>query len=136
MKITTRVLYKDTDKAGIVYYANYLHWFEMGRTEFMRNAGCSYFELEKKHFIMPVVEAFCRYYASAKYDDVIEIETTIDVIDRIKMKFHYAIVRQADKKLLAEGYTLHVCTDEQAKVKRLPESLLALLQNASTTYAK
>lgn len=136
IKITTRVLYKDTDKAGVVYYANYLHWFEMGRSEFMRNAGYSYNELEKKHYVMPVVESFCRYHAPAAYDDVIDIETCITEIDKIKLKFYYYIFRQSDKKLLAEGYTLHICTDEHIKVKKMPESLIKLLTGCSSKDGK
>ncbi len=72
-KITTRVLYRDTDRAGVVYYANYLVWFEMGRAEYMRNAGYSYQELEKQDYVMFVIESFCKYFAPAFYDEVILI---------------------------------------------------------------
>lgn len=133
MKITARVLYKDTDRAGVVYYANYLIWFEMGRAEYMRSAGYSYHELEKKHYVMPVVESFCKYHAPAFYDDLIEIETQITDIDKLKIKFYYHIFRQSDKKLLAEGYTLHICTDEHIKVKKMPESLVDILAERSSS---
>jgi acyl-CoA thioester hydrolase len=133
MKITTRVLYKDTDRAGVVYYANYLIWFEMGRAEFMRSAGYSYDELEKQDYVMPVIESFCKYHAPAFYDELITIETAIREINKYKLTFFYRIYRQTDEKLLAEGHTIHASTDSHLKVRMLPESLINRLQHCNNS---
>ena len=129
MKITTRVLYRDTDRAGVVYYANYLVWFEMGRAEYMRSAGYSYDELEKQDYVMPVIESYCKYYAPAFYDEIIAIETLMQEINKYKITFHYRIFRHSDDKLLAEGYTIHASTNSNLKVRMLPESLIDHLQH-------
>ena len=104
MPVTTevRVRYAETDQMGVVYYANYLVWFEVGRVELLRALGFSYSVLETEHeCILPVVEATCRYRSSARYDDQI---------------------------LLAEGETTHVVCDDQMKKKPLPEHYAAALR--------
>ncbi len=127
MKTLIRVLYKDTDKMGVAYYANYLTWFEVGRAEYMRGAGCSYKKLEEKNYRMPIIEAYCRYYSPAFYDDLIEIDTHIAEANKIKVKFSYQIFRKSEGKLLAEGFTIHTCTDKNNNLKKFPEFLLKIL---------
>jgi len=107
-----RVRYAETDQMGVVYHANYLIWFEVGRVELMRSLGFDYKRMEiddDRHIV--VVEVKCRYKAPARYDDVIAIETRILALRGFVMKFGYRLVRVADNMLLAEGETTHVITD-------------------------
>src|SRR5450755_2795334 len=115
MPITTqvRVRYAETDQMGIVYYANYLVWFEIGRVELLRSLGLAYSQLETDHqCILPVVEATCRYRSPARYDDEIIIETRPTLLRGSVIKFGYRIMRKAAgldaPVLLAEGETVHV----------------------------
>ena len=140
MPVTTavRVRYAETDQMGIVYYANYLVWFEIGRVELLRSLGLAYSQLETDHqCILPVVEATCRYRAPARYDDEILIETRPSLLRGSVIKFAYQIWRKASRegeepKLLAEGETVHVVCDDQLNKKPLPAeheaALRALMQ--------
>jgi acyl-CoA thioester hydrolase len=122
-----RVRYAETDQMGIVYYANYLVWFELGRVELLRSLGLAYSQLEKEHeCILPVVEATCRYRSPARYDDEILIETRPALLRGSVIKFAYNIWRKPphegeERKLLAEGETVHVVCDDQLNKKPLPE---------------
>jgi acyl-CoA thioester hydrolase len=118
---------------GIVYYANYLVWFEIGRVELLRSLGLAYSQLETEHeCILPVVEASCRYRAPARYDDEIQIETRPALLRGPVLKFAYRIWRKAsegeERKLLAEGETVHVVCDDQLNKKPLPEKYAAALR--------
>jgi len=124
-----RVLYGDTDSGGVVYYANYLRYFEAGRTEFMRELVASYRELEGQGFILPVVECHVRYKASARYDDLLLIETALAELKPVSCRFHYRISRRDDGKLLALGYTVNVAVDRQGKLSKLPAELRQRLQS-------
>ena len=133
---TVRVRYAETDQMGIVYYANYLVWFEIGRVELLRSLGLAYSQLEKEHeCILPVVEASCRYRSPARYDDEILIETRPALVRGSVIKFAYRILRKgaeaAEPTLLAEGETVHVVCDDQLNKKPLPayyvEALRALM---------
>ena len=122
-----RVRYAETDQMGIVYYANYLVWFELGRVELLRSLGLAYSQLEKDHkLILPVIEANCRYRAPARYDDEILIETRPALVRESVLKFAYRILRDdpdtKPPKLLAEGETVHVVCDENLKRMPLPEA--------------
>ena len=127
MPITTqvRVRYAETDQMGIVYYANYLVWFEIGRVELLRSLGLAYSQLETDHeCILPVVAATCRYRSPARYDDEILIETRPTLLRGSVIKFGYRILRKAlegaEPTLLAEGETVHVVCDDQLNRKPLP----------------
>jgi acyl-CoA thioester hydrolase len=127
MPVTTevRVRYAETDQMGIVYYANYLVWFEIGRVELLRSLGLAYSQLEKEHqCILPVVEASCRYRSPARYDDRILIETRPALLRGSLLKFAYRILRGApdgqEPTLLAEGETTHIVCDDQLNKKPLP----------------
>ena len=129
-----RVRYAETDQMGIVYYANYLVWFEIGRVELLRSLGLAYSQLETEHeCILPVVEASCRYRSPAKYDDEILIETRPVLLRGSVIKFGYRILRKAadgaEPTFLAEGETVHVVCDDQLKRKRLPQEHLAALRS-------
>jgi acyl-CoA thioester hydrolase len=136
MPVTTqvRVRYAETDQMGIVYYANYLVWFEIGRVELLRSLGLAYSQLETDHeCILPVVEATCRYRAPARYDDEILIETRPTLLRGSVIKFGYRILRKApdleEHVLLAEGETVHVVCDDQLNRKPLPEQHVAALRS-------
>jgi acyl-CoA thioester hydrolase len=136
MPVTTevRVRYAETDQMGIVYYANYLVWFEIGRVELLRSLGLAYSQLEIDHqCILPVVEARCRYRSPARYDDQILIETRPALLRNSVIKFAYQIYRKPDqnekeRKLLAEGETVHVVCDDQLNKKPLPAHYAAALR--------
>jgi acyl-CoA thioester hydrolase len=140
MPVTTevRVRYAETDQMGIVYYANYLVWFEIGRVELLRSLGLAYSQLETEHeCILPVVEASCRYRSPARYDDEILIETRPALLRGSVIKFAYQIWRKAsqegeEQKLLAEGETVHVVCDDQLNKKPLPEHYAAALRALMT----
>ena len=140
MPVTTeiRVRYAETDQMGIVYYANYLVWFEIGRVELLRSLGLAYSQLEKDHqCILPVIEATCRYKSPARYDDRILIETWPSLLRNSVIKFAYRILRKGpegeEPLLLAEGETVHVVCDDQLNKKPLPPehaaALRALMEN-------
>jgi acyl-CoA thioester hydrolase len=122
-RLEIRVRYGDTDAMGIVYYANYLRWFEMGRTEMMRHLGIAYKEIEEEGVYLPVSEVFCKYHRPAKYDDVLTIETRIDFLKKVSMQFSYRIVRVQDGAELVSGTTLHGFTDRKGKIVKAPSAL-------------
>ena len=119
---TLQVRYAETDQMGVVYYANYMVWFEIGRTDFCRKHGFAYREMEQQDglYIM-VAEARCRYKAPACYDDEILVRTCLKEIRRRVLIFGYEIYRQATDELLAEGETVHVITDHDGHPRSLPE---------------
>jgi acyl-CoA thioester hydrolase len=121
-----RVIYADTDAMGIVYHTNYIKWFEVGRNEIMRQSGLLYSEVEKHGYNLPLTEVNCHYLYPAKYDQLLVVETTIDYISRVVVKFNYKIWDEQRKKLLTEGYTIHACTNAEGKVRRIPQLLLDL----------
>jgi acyl-CoA thioester hydrolase len=129
-----RVRYAETDQMGIVYYANFLVWFEIGRVELLRNAGLAYSQMEiQDRCILPVVEANCRYKAPARYDDEILIETRPILLRQHVIKFAYRILRKErdgqEPTLLAEGETAHVVCDEQLNKKDIPERYATALRS-------
>lgn len=121
-----RVRYAETDKMGVVYYANYLVWFEVGRTDLLRRSGWSYREMEIDGFGLPVVEAQCTYRQSARYDDELDIRTRGLMLSPVRVRFDYQVVRTADQALLAEGHTVHASLDPQGKPRRLPERVVTM----------
>ena len=125
-----RVIYGDTDKMGIVYYANYLRWFERGRCEFLRQLGVPYGDIEARGIHFPVVEANCRYVKPAHYDDVVLIETRLDSVSRRTLIFSYRILREGEDVPLATGSTKHACVDGAGKVLRTPTDLVRILEQA------
>src|SRR5579871_3797428 len=106
---TVRVIYGDTDQMGVVYYANYLRFCEIGRCEWLRARKVDYRAIEAGGLYLPVIEAHLRYRSPARYDDVIAIEATPIDARAATVKFVYRLVRQATGELLVEGYTIHAC---------------------------
>jgi len=131
-----RVRYAETDKMGVVYYANYLVWFEIGRVELLRSLGFDYRTLELEHdCILPVVEVSCRYRAPARYDDLIRIYAEPTLLRNAVLKFGYRIERAATETtpaaLLAEGETVHVvCTPDMQHRCPLPKKYEAAIRAA------
>jgi len=127
VSIHLRVRYAETDQMGVVYYANYLVWFEMGRAEYCRRTGFSYAALEEAGFRLMVADAHCRYKAPARYDETIRIETTLRELKKKTLVFDYKIIHDGRKQVLAQGYTKHVCTNDTGKLVRLPENFVECL---------
>ena len=128
-----RVRYAETDKMGVVYHANYLIWFEIGRTEFCRARGFSYRDMEEsENAFLVVVESYCRYKAPAYYDDVLIVRTHITELRRRSLRFGYEIVREADGAVIAEGETGHVVTDSSGRVRTFPQGFAELLLSSPT----
>ena len=123
-----RVIYGDTDKMGVVYYANYLRWFERGRSEFLRGCGLPYGGIEARGFHFPVVEVNCRYVRPARYEEVLLIETRLASVSRATLIFTYRIIRDGEEAPLATGSTKHACINAAGKVLRIPDDLLRILQ--------
>ena len=126
-----RVIYGDTDSGGVVYYANYLRYFEAARTEFMRERALSYKEIEEQGFILPVVECHVRYKASARYDDLLLIETCLLEVKSRTCRFNYRIIRENDGKMLVQGYTAHAVVDSDGRLTKFPAAVLGALRQQS-----
>jgi acyl-CoA thioester hydrolase len=121
-----RVRYAETDQMGVVYYANYLAWFEVGRCEWMRRLGWTYREMEEAGTRLPVIEAHCEYRQPARYDEEIEIQTRGEMLSPVRVRFHYDVVRHCDSVLAATGYTIHAAIDKTGRPRRLPDCVRAL----------
>ncbi|MBK9153812.1 MAG: acyl-CoA thioesterase [Chloracidobacterium sp.] len=118
-----RVRYAETDKMGIVHHSNYLIWFEAGRSDLCRARGFSYKEMEENdNALMVVAETYCRYKSPAFYEDILMIRTRVAEIRSRSIRFVYEIFRPSDGTLLAEGETLHLVTDQNKKVRQIPET--------------
>jgi acyl-CoA thioester hydrolase len=125
---TLRVRYAETDQMGVAYHGNYFAWFEVGRTEFLRELGFDYRTLEREEDCYIVVaDASCRYKAPARYDDLLRIRTELRAVRGPVLRFGYSLVRDADGVLLAEGETAHLVADRQMKPRTLPEKYLRAL---------
>lgn len=128
-----RVRYAETDQMGIVHNSNYLVWFEVGRSEFCRARGFSYKEMEEKdNALMVVAESYCRYKSPAYYEDLLTVRTKVEEVRSRSLRFVYEIFRPSDETLLAEGETLHLVTDENKRVRSLPESYKEKLLSGET----
>jgi acyl-CoA thioester hydrolase len=125
-----RVIYGDTDQMGVVYYANYLRWFERGRSEFLRQIGQPYSMIEGRGIHFPVVEVTCRYAQSARYDDVIEIHTELVELGRASFAFNYRVSRAHDQSVLATGTTKHASVDHSGRIVRIPKILFDAISAA------
>jgi acyl-CoA thioester hydrolase len=119
---TVRVRYAETDQMGVVYHANYLIWFEVGRVELMRALGIEYKRMEMEDDCRIVVaDVHCRYHCSAQYDDELRIRTRIAESRNRLVKFSYEVLRDADGAVIATGETTHVICGSNGRPKLLPE---------------
>jgi acyl-CoA thioester hydrolase len=125
---TVRVRYAETDQMGVVYHANFLIWFEVGRVELMRAIGIEYKRMEREddcHIV--VAEASCRYHHPARYDELLRVRTRIAESRNRTIKFAYEVLRDSDGQLLATGGTTHVICGSNGRPKLLPEKYRQLL---------
>ena len=123
---TYRVPYADTDQMQVVYYANYLEYFERSRTEMLREAGLSYAVMEKMGYFLPVSEAYCKYSASAHYDDLLTFRSVIEEISRVKVKIRSEVFRNG--KLLVSGFVTLGCVDANFRISRLTPEMIECCQ--------
>ncbi len=113
---------------GVVYHANYLVWFEVGRTDLLRQLGWTYRDMETAGVQLPVIEAHCAYHRPARYDDEIEIRTTGRLVSPVRMQFEYEAVRRADACTTASGKTMHAAVSPQGRPCRLPDRIRDLFR--------
>ncbi len=132
---TCRVIYGDTDTMGVVYHANYLRWFEMGRTELFRHMGLPYREIESRGLMLPVAEAHCKYVTPARYDDLIVIHTRLNTAFRAGMQFDYTITGPDGTVIHTTGYTRHAFVNLAGKVVRPPAFILDLIRRPARPSA-
>jgi len=117
-----RVRYQETDGQRRVHHANYLTYFEMGRTEMLRSQGRTYRAFEDAGLFMVVAEANCRYQAAAEYDDLLLLRTRVEKITAASIRHGYELIR--GRQIIATGTTLVVCVDRDGKIRRLPDWML------------
>jgi len=115
-----RVIYADTDAMGIVYHTNYIKWFEIGRSEILRDLGIPYAQIERLGYSWPVTELSCRYLSPARYDELVVVETSILEVKRASIKFTYLIWDERQAKVLVEGDSVHACINKEGKIARIP----------------
>lgn len=120
-EIEIRVRYQETDAMGILHHANYFTYFEIGRTEMLRQGGRDYRSLEAEGTFMVVVRIACRYHRPAKYDDLLTLRTTLERVSAAKIEHSYQLRR--GQELIAEGTSTLACVDSQGKVQRVPDWL-------------
>jgi acyl-CoA thioester hydrolase len=129
-RTTTRVRYPETDRMGVAHHTHFLVWFELGRTELMRDRGCAYGDLEEKEGIFfPVVEAGAKYRTPARYDEVLDITTRLVDARGARLRFEYTISRATDGAPVATGFTEHASIGKSGRPVRLPTSVQGLLGN-------
>ena len=117
---TVRVRYAETDRMGVVYYANYFVWFEVARADLLRTLGWTYREMEETGVFLPVIEAHCDYRRPSKYDDEIEVRTTGALTSPIRMEFNYEVQVKGQSVVAALGRTVHAALDRDGRPCRLP----------------
>lgn len=122
-----RVSYADTDRMGVVYYANYLVLFERGRTELMRALGVRYRTLEEKNIFLPVMDVQVKYLAPAQYDDLINIRTWVGEVGRASVTFQYELINADTGKKMAQGFTKHPFVNKSWKPMPVPPEVKTIL---------
>jgi acyl-CoA thioester hydrolase len=120
-EITVRVRYAETDRMGLLHHANYLVYFEQGRTELLRSEGLAYRDLEDQGYLLVLTKVQVRYRSPARYDDLLTLRTTVVRTTLVKIEHRYELSR--DGLLLADGETTLACVDRQGSVQRLPPIL-------------
>ena len=125
-----RVRYPEVDRMGVVHHSHYPVWFEIGRTELMRETGSTYGDLEdRERLLFPVIELGARYRAPARYDERVEIRTGIEQLAGVRLRFAYRIVRPSGTQTLVEGFTVHAAVDPEGRPRRVPAELRRRLED-------
>jgi acyl-CoA thioester hydrolase len=127
-RVGVTVRYAETDMMGIVYHANYLPWFEVGRTTLLKEVGVPYKKLEEEGFRLPVLEVSAKYLRPAVYDDALEVVTTLHERPLLRIKLEYEVRRGAE--LLATGTTVHAFVDREGKPVRPPSWVAEMFAKA------
>jgi acyl-CoA thioester hydrolase len=124
---TFRTRYAETDQMGLIHHATYLVWCEVGRTEYMRELGMSYGQIEEQGVFLAVADASVRYGAAAHYEDLIRVDTRLETLKSRTLTFGYEIHRvDPDPRLLARASTTLICIDESGRTRRLPDQVRQL----------
>lgn len=132
-----RVRYAETDQMGVVYHSNYIVWFEVGRVELLRQLGFSYRDMEKQDDThIAVVDVRCRYKAPARYDDLIAVRTRLIHVRDSLLHFGYELLRDSDRKMLAEGESVHIVVNSAFKRVHLPQKYMVSLRAAVHTRSR
>jgi acyl-CoA thioester hydrolase len=134
--LTLRVRYAETDQMGVAHHGSYFVWMEAARTELLREQGLSYRELEKRGYFLPVREAHCRYRKGLQYDDQLVIKTRVQQLGGASIRIGYSIFQKGSPEVVAEGYTLHACTNADGSVVRTPAFFKNLLSSAEPGMAE
>jgi len=125
-----RVYYDDTDAGGVVYYSNYLKYFERARTEYLRDRGLSIVDMARRGFVFPAVRVEIDYHASALLDDLLKVQTSVLEIKKSSFTFTHQVLRSVDGKLLTSGKVKFACVGPEMKPKRLPEEIIHALKGS------
>ena len=120
---TIRVRYAETDQMGVAHHAVFPVWFEIGRTEYCRDQGIPYGKIEEAGYLLRVARVECRFLAPLLYDQEAQIDTWVERLRSRNILFRYTITRQADKVRIADGHSLHICTDRSGNPAALPDSI-------------
>jgi len=120
-EVTIRVRYAETDRMGLLHHANYLIYFEQGRTELLRSRGLTYKELEDQGFLLVLTKVEVRYHSPARYDDLLTLRTSVVRTTAVRIDHHYELLREGT--LLAEGTSTLACVDRDGKLQELPAFL-------------
>ncbi|WP_291321942.1 thioesterase family protein [Desulfonatronospira sp.] len=115
-----RVSYGETDAMGVVYYANYLHWFEMARSTYIRERGIGYAEIEARGVFLPVTEAWCKYMQPCRFDELIFIRAAVSRWGKASFTFCYEVLSREQDRVLTLGRTEHVCMGPEGRPVRVP----------------
>lgn len=121
-----RVIFGDTDAIGVVYYANYFRYFEVGRAELMRHLGKSYVDFQALGYDLPVLKSYCEHKNFARYDEILTVVTDIELLSKARVRYNYRLIND-DGKLVARGYTEHCTIDKKGNVVAIPQAFLDLI---------
>ena len=128
--VSIRVRYPEVDRMGVAHHMHYLAWMELGRTDWLREAGRPYKALEEREGVrFPVTGVGVKYIAPAGYDDELMVHTTLASISRVRVRFEYVIERSSDGTVLAEGFSEHASTGPAGRPRRLARELVEALES-------
>jgi acyl-CoA thioester hydrolase len=131
-RVELRVRYAETDRMGVAYHGHYFAWFEMARTELMRELGCTYRELEdREELFFPVIRAEARYRASARYDECLVVRGWLAAVGGARVRFEYELARAEGGACLATGFTEHAAVDRGGRPRRIPAEVRRRLSGAT-----
>lgn len=132
-EISIRVRYCETDAMGFLHHANFINYYEMGRTELLRAQGGCYRDIEAAGLFLVVVKLECRYQVPARYDDLLTLRTKVERVSAVKIEHSYRLLR--GDQLLATAYSVLACVDREGRVQRLPESIAGDRSTATNPMA-